>query len=84
MPFPGYLADADTFSHFILAFQVTNPFMRFQLKHEERPFLQKSSYLLHLNIHSILKAPECLEKMNESLKILHTHKNNHNTKHVKC
>lgn len=79
MLFPEYLADADTFSHFILAFQVTDSFMRFQLKHEECPFLQESSYLLHLNIHSILKASECLEKMSESFSILHAHKNNHKT-----
>lgn len=70
MLFLGYLADTDTFSHFILAFQTTDPLMRFQLKHEECPFLQESRYLLHLNIHSILKASECLEKMSQSFSIL--------------
>lgn len=62
MLFPSYLADADTVSHFILAFQTTDLLMRLQQKHEECPFLQEFGYLLHLNIPSTLKASECLEK----------------------
>lgn len=52
---PSYLADAYNFSHFYSAFQIADSFMRFQYKPEEFSFLQDSRYLLHLNIHSVLK-----------------------------
>jgi len=54
MVFPSYLADAYTFSHFNLAFQTADSFMRFQYKPEKCSFLQQSRYLLHFNIHSVL------------------------------
>lgn len=67
---PSYLADAYNFSHFYLAFQTADSFMRFQYKPEEFSFLQDSRYLLHLNIHSVLKVWECLEKISDSFNIL--------------